>query len=116
MTFPAKHFTREEFECKCGCGFDTVDAELLDVLEEVRVWFEEPVTINSGCRCVTHNENEGGKPNSQHLYGRAADIVVRNVPASEVYEYLNVRFPDDYGMKAYSTFTHIDTRTNRGRW
>ena len=116
MTFPAKHFTREEFECKCGCGFDTVDAELLDVLEELRAWFNEPIMINSGCRCAKHNESEGGKPNSQHLYGRAADIVVRNVPASEVYEYLNTRFPDDYGMKAYATFTHIDTRTNRGRW
>ena len=116
MTFPSDYFKREEFACKCGCGFDTVDAELLDVLVEIRLRFGKPITINSGCRCETHNKNEGGSPNSQHVLGRAADIVVKDVHPSLVYEFINGIYPDDYGMKAYDTFTHIDTRTNRGRW
>ena len=122
MTFPSDFFKREEFACKCGCGFDTVDAELLEVLTEIRFRFGEPVYINSGCRCEKHNKAVGGKQKtgesagSQHLYGRAADFVVRNVQPQVVYDFINELYPDDYGMKAYATFTHIDTRTNRGRW
>ena len=116
MSFPSDFFKREEFACKCGCGFDTVDAELLDVLTEIRFRFGEPIIINSGCRCESHNSKVGGTPGSQHLLGRAADIVVRNVSPQTVYDFINELYPDDYGMKAYATFTHIDTRTNRGRW
>lgn len=116
MSFPSDFFKREEFACKCGCGYDTVDAELLDVLVELRHRFGEPIVINSGCRCDTHNTNVGGSPKSQHLLGRAADIAVKNVHPTQVYEYLDELYPDQYGIKAYATFTHIDTRTNRGRW
>ena len=72
----SEHFSREEMACKCGCGLDTVDAELLSLLEKIRAHFDRPITINSGCRCEAHNRAVGGSKNSQHLIGRAADIVV----------------------------------------
>jgi hypothetical protein len=43
-------------------------------LEEVRPGFG-PMTIVSGFRCAKHNLERGGKPNSQHLIGLAADIL-----------------------------------------
>lgn len=113
----SEHFKRIEFECSCGCGFDTVDAELLNVLEGIRKHFKEPVIINSACRCPKYNAKVDGSPRSQHLKGRAADIVVRNVKPNIVYSYLNARYPDRYGIGSYHTFTHIDTRTNGpARW
>jgi uncharacterized protein YcbK (DUF882 family) len=108
------HFTRAEFCCSCGCGFDTVDAELLNCLEYIREHFGEPVTINSGCRCPDYNAEVGGSENSQHLYGRAADISVKDIPVSEVYELANNM--EVGGLGEYDTFTHIDTRVGFARW
>ena len=113
----SRHFSRKEFTCRCGkCGFNTVDAELISVLEDVRHYFKKPVKINSGARCTAHNMDEGGTPTSQHLLGRAADIVVESVLPSRVYEYINSKYPNEYGLGCYAEFTHIDTRSNKARW
>jgi len=37
------------------------------------------ISINSGWRSTANNSNCGGKPNSQHLYGKAIDFVVNGV-------------------------------------
>lgn len=116
MTKISKHFSREEFACKCGCGFDTVDAQLLVVLESLRFSFDAPIKINSACRCRNHNTNVGGGINSQHLYGRAADIVVKGVSPALVYEKIEHMFPDHLGLGKYDTFTHVDTRNYKARW
>jgi uncharacterized protein YcbK (DUF882 family) len=112
----SKHFSRHEFECKCGCGFNTVDVELVSVLEDLRQNLGQPVTINSACRCQSHNERVGGGKNSQHLYGRAADIVVRGIDPAEVHNYLKLMYPLSMGLGSYNDFTHLDTRTGKGRW
>lgn len=116
------HFSRTEFACKCGCKFDTVDAELLAVLVKLRDYFNTYVSINSGCRCLKYNKAVGGKSptkysvGSQHLYGRAADISVKGVPTEEVVNYLLRLYPYTLGIGAYRTFTHVDTRGGRARW
>lgn len=112
----SKNFSRHEFECKCGCGYDTVDAELLVVVQDVRDYFGVPVTFNSACRCEKHNKAEGGSKNSQHLYGKACDIVVKDVDPKEVYEYLIKKYYNKYGISLYDTFVHIDVRGYRARW
>ena len=86
----SKNFRRNEFACKCGCGFDDVDPELVYILQAVRGYFDQPVTITSACRCPKHNMTAGGSENSQHLLGTAADIVVSGVPSSEVIAYLEL--------------------------
>lgn len=113
----SEHFTREEFACKCGCGFNTVDAELLRILEEIRSHFDAPIWITSGCRCARHNASPGvrGGKNSQHLLGRAADIVVDGVPADVVFDYAHQLGAG--GVGGYADFTHIDTRSHEiARW
>ncbi len=111
------HFHRSEFECRCGCGFATVDAELIRVLEDLRTAFRgRPVTINSGCRCSDHNRAVGGHLLSQHIWGKAADIVVQCIDAATVADCLEDKYPDRYGIGRYNTWTHIDVRETRARW
>jgi len=110
-----RHFKREEFACRCGCGYAVMDCELIEVLEDVREHFNSQVHINSGCRCSKHNKEVGGKPNSKHKLGIAADITLA-VPPNEVFKYLNEKYPNKYGIGNYKTFTHIDVRRKRARW
>lgn len=112
----SKHFSRAEFACKCGCGFDTVDTELLKILEAVRVHFDKPVKINSGCRCEKHNKAVGGEVGGQHLYGRAADIVVHGPSPAKVYQWLNAEYPEQYGIGVYPSWVHVDSRNGKARW
>ena len=116
MSCLSTNFNRAEFACKCGCGFDTIDAELIKVLQELRDYFCKSVTITSGCRCKTYSKAVGGTETSQHPKGRAADIIVKDTPSKDVYKYLNEKYPDQYGLGSYDDFTHIDTRNEKRRW
>ena len=104
------HFARREFACACGCGFDTIDAATLEILEAVRRHFGRPVIVTSAARCREHNASVGGAPQSQHLYGRAADIKVQDHPAMAVADFIEETFPHA-SIGRYLTFTHVDTRT-----
>jgi uncharacterized protein YcbK (DUF882 family) len=112
----SEHFSRKEFECSCGCGTDTVDAELLHVLESIRSVTGAAIKINSGHRCEKHNKSIGGAKNSMHLTGKAADIVVKGISPKDVYENLDIAYKDKYGIGKYETFTHIDVRKTKARW
>jgi len=113
----SKYFSRSEFTCKCGCGFDTVDAELLAILDVVREHFATPVYITSGCRCLNYNLKVRGSQDSQHIKGRAADIYIKTVSPEIIQSFLEGRYPDRFGIGRYKTFTHIDTRTGPpARW
>ncbi len=110
----SKHFTRSEFACKCGCGQDTIDAELILILEKIRDRFDCPITISSGNRCPKYNRKVGGAKSSQHKLGRAADIQVKGVKPIAVYNYID--FWHSGGLGSYSSFTHVDSRSSRARW
>lgn len=110
-----ENFNRAEFACKCGCGFDTVDIKLGKVLQALRTHFGKPVEVNSGCRCPEHNRRVGGSPGSQHLFGRAADVIVAGVHADVVADYLEARWPN-CGIGRYIGRTHVDTRGTPARW
>jgi len=73
-----EHFSRHEFACRCGCGFENIDMNLVAILENIRNALRSPIIITSGCRCEKHNEKAGGKPDSSHLKGKAVDIFIRD--------------------------------------
>ena len=113
MAKVSPHFSRSEMACKCGCGFDTVDVELIDVLEVIRTLIG-PFTPNSVCRCETHNRAVGGSPKSQHLRARAADVPTED--PERLYSFLDNLYPDVFGIGLYDDFVHIDTRSIKARW
>jgi len=110
------YFTREEMACKCGCEQDTIDGELLDVLNRIRRWAKKPVTVTSGNRCFNYNIRIGGSRNSQHVKSRAADIQVEGKTPEQVADYIQKWYPDSLGLGRYETFTHVDTRKHKARW
>lgn len=113
----SQHFNRWEFKCKCGeCDKDTVDYRLVVILERLRAHTKEPITVTSGNRCVLHNEKVGGSPNSQHLFGKAADIQVRGWSPEAVYNLLDYWYPDELGLGLYRSWVHIDVRNGKSRW
>lgn len=112
----SNNFSRWEFQCKCGCGENTVDSELLQVLEGIRENFGGMVvTVKSGHRCFEYNVSIGGSFDSQHLRGRAADIAILGCPAALVQRYLKNAYPGQYGIGSYTRFTHIDTKSGPPR-
>lgn len=117
-----KNISRHEVACKCGCGFDTADIETILAVQICADHFAQKLrkarvvlNVHSGCRCEAHNEAEGGSRNSQHLYSRAIDFSIGGVDPSDVYDYLCVRYPDQFGIGKYNTFTHLDTKSGGAR-
>jgi uncharacterized protein YcbK (DUF882 family) len=110
-------FSRAEFKCNCGiCDYDTVDSELIDVLQLLRSYIGSPIDITSGNRCAEYNQSIGGAKSSYHIRGRAADIQVEGASPAVIQNYLKTAYPDKFGIGSYSSFTHIDTRTKKARW
>lgn len=112
-----EYFKRHEFECSCGCGFNTVDYELLNVLTDIREEISLPVIITSGARCKDWNRTVGGSKRSMHLFGQAADFKVLNTHDDFVAQYLEDKYPETYGIGRYNGRTHVDVRTTqKARW
>ena len=73
-----ENFKRSEFACGCGCGYDSIDERLVHRLQVIRDYIRQSMIINSGCRCLSHNNNVGGAPSSLHTKGQAVDFWVRD--------------------------------------
>uniref|UniRef100_A0AAU8B2B9 Peptidase n=1 Tax=Dulem virus 195 TaxID=3145672 RepID=A0AAU8B2B9_9VIRU len=110
------HFRVNEFRCKDGSDPVFVDGRLLLILEYVRSRFGKPVVVNSGYRTPAYNKKIGGAKFSQHMYGRAADIVVKGVKPLDVYNCLCEAFPNTCGFGLYASFVHVDYRETKSRW
>lgn len=110
------NFAVSEFKCKDGSDKILIDVDLVDILQKIRTHFNKPVTINSAYRNATYNKKIGGASKSQHVYGTAADIVVKDIKPEAVAQYVEFLMPKKGGIGLYSTFTHVDVRTTRARW
>jgi len=102
----SEHFSKSEFACKCGCGFDAVSPAFIKRLEQVRTLYGKPIKVHSGCRCKKHNEEEGGKDDSSHLYGEAGDLDTPN--STERYELLQFCLLYFNRVGVGKTFIHVD--------
>ena len=110
------HFSKKEFACKCGCGFNTPAPELVEKLEKLReLCGNQPLHINSACRCEKHNAKVGGSPNSQHKLGHAADV--RKILGISIDEMARKAERAGFnGIGKYDSFLHVDVRGTRARW
>ena len=110
------HFRLSEFASKDGSDKVLVDDAIVDLLEQIRAAAGGAVTINSAYRSPAHNAAVGGVSSSQHLYGRAADIVVEGASPLLVGQMAEHYLDRRGGIGVYRTFTHVDTRAIRSRW
>src|SRR5262245_13244853 len=116
------HFAVSEFAQKSRQGISSqpYPAEwinerlrpLCDALEALRTILERPIKVISGFRSEEYNKAIGGARLSQHVQGRAADIVIPGVDAQVVHDMaldlykagrLNIG-----GLGDYPGFTHVD--------
>jgi len=119
-----KNFNLKEFECKCGCDMPLEVYEnvikLAGELQKLRTYLDRPIKINSAYRCPEHNSKIGGSKNSQHLLGKASDIVVESLKPAEVFIIIEdlIDFGEllQGGLGNYQTFTHYDIRKTKARW
>lgn len=71
------HFTRDEFDCHCGCGANLMADDFIQKLDDLRTWIDQPIIITSGYRCPKHNDNVASTGlTGPHTTGRAADVLV----------------------------------------
>lgn len=112
----SRDFSVNEFACKGDscCKTVKIDDKLITVLQKIRTHFDKPVIINSAYRCSKHNKNVGGASKSNHLKGKAADIVVKGVEPKEVAKY--AEHIGVLGIGLYDNFVHIDTRSVKTFW
>jgi len=111
------HFSKSEFACKCGCGFDTPDPLLIVGLEALRSAIGRSITISSGCRCSAHNKSVGGASRSLHVAAKAADIKARGMTSRQLYAKAR-KIPElrGFGVADRSDFLHVDAREYPARW
>lgn len=71
------HFALKEMACKDGSDKVLYSTGLMSMLEKLRAYGGFTVHINSGYRSPSYNRKIGGASKSQHIYGTAADIIVK---------------------------------------
>ena len=134
-----KNLSRHEIECKCGCGFDTIDFKTVSLVQKYADYLEEKynskviVDIRGGNRCKEHNEFVQKKYNpnyipyssdSRHMYADAVDVkyfvIIRGsktqIDPKEVNEYFDKKYPNSLGLGIYHNRNHIDRRDKKTRW
>jgi uncharacterized protein YcbK (DUF882 family) len=99
---------------------------LCEDLERIRTALREKIDpsavirIGSGYREPAYNKATPGTAlKSQHMEGRAADIVVPQVPADKVHQlvldlYRAKVLKNVHGLGIYPTFVHVDVRPVNG--
>lgn len=110
----SKDFKLYEFECHDGNHQVKIDPELIERLQKLRDYVKKPIQINSGYRTEEYNRKIGGVGGSQHVEGKASDIVIKGYTPSQVFD-LAKKF-GFRGIGLYDTFTHVDVRSTPSYW
>lgn len=74
-----------------------------NVLQPLRDYLGCPVIVTSGFRCAELNKKIGGKPNSHHLMGYAADFVVPQRNLKDVFNWMKSNLPYDQLLFEYNS-------------
>tara|TARA_B100000029_G_scaffold173778_1_gene170465 strand:- start:2134 stop:2532 length:399 start_codon:yes stop_codon:yes gene_type:complete len=113
-----RNFKRSEFKCKCGCGADQINEDLVRRLQEVRDLLGEPMRITSGVRCEKHNASPdvGGSPSSSHVpdnsgIAHAVDVSCNNSAYRERLLKAVLQVFDRVGIA--KSFIHMDVDPNK---
>jgi len=118
------NFSMSEFECNCGCKMpEDVKPniiELADNLQVLRDFLNMPIKITNAFRCESKNKSVNGVKNSQHLFGKAADLQVFQLSPNDVADAVSKLMEKNLfkmgGLGRYNSFTHVDIRGTKAQW
>lgn len=115
--FRLSYFWRDVSENRAA----PISIELFDVVSRTQTLLSEvfdkslPVIITSGYRTEKHNRTlEGAAQNSEHLRGRAIDLVLPTITPQQV-ALAGIRAGAG-GVGVYKNFTHLDVGQVGRRW
>lgn len=85
-------------------------------LQPIRDELKKPMIITSGFRNSQVNKLVGGKPNSQHLKGQAADFIISGMPVNQVIDKIKASGIEfDQLLNEYNKWTHISFNKGKNR-
>jgi|21_taG_2_1085346.scaffolds.fasta_scaffold37880_2 uncharacterized protein YcbK (DUF882 family) len=103
----SKHFSHNELKCK-ETGENEIDPRALSMLEELRVKWGKPMTLNSAYRSPNHSVEKKKAKAGTHAQGIAFDI--RTVP-NEQPELIKLAMEVGFkGFGFHKSFLHVDAR------
>ncbi len=110
----SEHFNHKDFACRCPeCkgGEYKVHLGMVGALEMLAEHFKKPVKVVAGYWCEGYDESLKREKVSYHVKGKAAHIMVEDVPLAEVFKYAET-LPEIHGVGFYPKegFIHVDTR------
>lgn len=110
----SENFLVKEFRSRDGADKILIDEKLVSLLQKMRDKFGA-VSISSAYRTVAYNRKVGGVSNSQHLYGLAADVTIKdNSRLPEAAQYAEKIGFRGVGLDdKHQDFLHLDTRKNK---
>jgi uncharacterized protein YcbK (DUF882 family) len=119
-----KNFTLDEFDSSDGAVMPSDVAknvkELAENLQVLRDYVKKPIKINSGYRSPAWNKAVGGVSDSQHIKGKASDIVISGMSPGEVARTIETLIASGKmkqgGLGVYPNFVHYDIRGTKARW
>jgi zinc D-Ala-D-Ala carboxypeptidase len=120
------HFAYTELDDGCGgSGWDggplsaaATKANALQTMWQLEAMRhalgDQPLNITSGFRSIPCNNSVGGASNSQHLYGRSADLVGAHSLCTLAKQARNHGFGGIFGpgYPGHNDHTHVDIRTS----
>jgi uncharacterized protein YcbK (DUF882 family) len=119
-----KNFAKSEFESHDGAVMpDDVQKNIIELavnLQTLRDKVNATIKINSGYRSPAWNKKVGGVQDSQHVLGKAADIVVQGFTPIQIAQTIEALIAagkmKQGGIGIYPNFVHYDVRGTKARW
>ena len=119
-------FYNKENQKKVLKSFDNDDEAFYNIqklannLQVLRDYIGKPIHINISYRPLWWELKQGRSGNSQHTFGKAADIMVNGMTTKEVRNTIEMLIDRgdmlQEGLGLYNSFVHYDIRKKRARW
>lgn len=94
---------------------DNLKLLCVNVLQPLRDKINAPIFINSGYRSYLVNAAVGGRFNSQHLEGKAADFIVPSMDLADMFNLIQQDFQFDQLIFEFGKWIHVSCNGESNR-
>lgn len=101
------NFREEEFKCNCEKCRNEMKIYVVYLLQAIRHDLDEAMYVTSGYRCEEYNKKIGGVENSFHMYGKAADITIKDKSKYPLLEKLALEYFEEVVYYHDKNFIHV---------